>query len=60
MGQIYGGHLVAKVLKEVEGVSTVFSLSGGHIDRIYDGFYEYGVRIVDVRHEQAAAMMAHA
>jgi len=60
MGQIYGGHLVAKVLKEVEGVATVFSLAGGHIDRIYDGFYEYGVRIVDVRHEQAAAMMAHA
>ena len=60
MGQIYGGHLVAKVLKEVEGVVTVFSLAGGHIDRIYDGFYEYGVRIVDVRHEQAAAMMAHA
>jgi acetolactate synthase-1/2/3 large subunit len=60
MGEIYGGHLVAKVLKEVEGVTTVFSLAGGHIDRIYDGFYEYGVRIVDVRHEQAAAMMAHA
>ena len=60
MGQIYGGHLVAKVLKEVEGVSTVFSLSGGHIDRIYDGFFEYGIRIVDVRHEQAAAIMAHA
>ena len=60
MGQIYGGHLVAKVLKEVEGVTTVFSLAGGHIDRIYDGFCEYGVRIVDVRHEQAAAMMAHA
>jgi len=39
----------------VEGVTTVFSLAGGHIDRIYDGFYEYGVRIVDVRHEQAAA-----
>ncbi|MCX5823576.1 MAG: thiamine pyrophosphate-binding protein [Deltaproteobacteria bacterium] len=60
MGEIYGGHLVAKVLKEMEGVTTVFSLAGGHIDRIYDGFYEYGVRIVDVRHEQAAAMMAHA
>ena len=59
MGEIYGGHLVAKVLKESEGVSTVFSLAGGHIDRIYDGFLEYGIRIVDVRHEQAAAMMAH-
>ena len=59
MGLIYGGHLVAKYLKEVEGVSTIFSLSGGHIDKIYDGCFEYGVRIIDVRHEQAAAMMAH-
>lgn len=60
MGDIYGGHIVAKYLKEVEGVDTVFSLPGGHIDRIYDGFLQYGVRIIDVRHEQAAAMMAHA
>jgi len=60
MGTISGGHLVAKHLKEVEGVTTVFSLSGGHIDRIYDGCFEYGIRIIDVRHEQAAAMMAHA
>ena len=60
MAEIYGGHLVAKYLKEVEDVDTVFSLSGGHIDRIYDGFLEYGVRLIDVRHEQAAAMMAHA
>lgn len=60
MAEIFGGHLVAKYLKEVEGVSTVFSLSGGHIDRIYDGFLEYGVRLIDVRHEQAAAMAAHA
>lgn len=59
MGKIYGGHLVARYLKEVEGVSTVFSIPGGHIDRIYDGFLEYGVKIIDVRHEQAAAMMAH-
>jgi len=36
-------------------------LSGGHIDRIYDGIREYGgIRLIDVRHEQAAAMMAHA
>ena len=60
MAQISGGHLVARYLKEVEGVSTVFSLSGGHIDRIYDGFLRYGVKVVDARHEQAAAMMAHA
>ena len=59
MGDIYGGHLVAKYLKEVEGITTVFGLCGGHIDRILDGFLEYGVRMIDVRHEQAAVMMAH-
>lgn len=56
---ISGGHLVARHLKEVEGIDILFSLSGGHIDRIYDGCIEFGVKIVDVRHEQAAAMMAH-
>jgi len=60
MAEIFGGHLVAKYLKEMEGINTVFSLSGGHIDRIYDGIREYGLRLIDVRHEQAAAMMAHA
>jgi acetolactate synthase-1/2/3 large subunit len=34
MGEIYGGHLVAKYLKEIEGVDTVFGLVGGHIDMI--------------------------
>jgi acetolactate synthase-1/2/3 large subunit len=60
MSSLFGGHIVAKYLKEVEQVEVVFSLSGGHIDRIYDGFFEYGVKLIDVRHEQAAAMMAHA
>jgi acetolactate synthase-1/2/3 large subunit len=60
MGEISGGHLVARYLKEVEKVSTVFALSGGHIQQILDGFTEYRIRAVDVRHEQAAAMMAHA
>jgi len=60
MGEIYGGHLVARYLKEAEKVDTVFALSGGHIQRILDGFTEYGIRAIDVRHEQAAAMMAHA
>ena len=60
MADIYGGHLVARYLKEVEGIDTIFSLVGGHIDRIYDGCFEHHVRIIDVRHEQAAAMMAHA
>jgi len=37
MAELFGGHLVAKYLKETEGIDTVFSLSGGHIDRIYEG-----------------------
>jgi len=60
MGDIYGGHLTARHLREVEGVEVVFGLCGGHIDRILDGFFESGIRFVDVRHEQAAVMMAHA
>ena len=60
MAEIFGGHLVARYLKQAEGVDTVFALSGGHIDRIFDGMLEYGIRIIDVRHEQAAAMMAQA
>ncbi|MFC1848300.1 thiamine pyrophosphate-binding protein [Chloroflexota bacterium] len=60
MGEIYGGHLAAKYLKEVEGVTTVFGLCGGHIAQILDGFFEYGIKLIDVRHEQAAVMMAHA
>jgi acetolactate synthase-1/2/3 large subunit len=60
MSEIYGGHLVAKYLKDVEGIDTIFSLVGGHIDKIYDGCFEHNLKIIDVRHEQAAAMMAQA
>ncbi len=60
MAQITGGHLVARYLKEIEKVDTVFTISGGHIENILDGFTEYRIRTIDVRHEQAAAMMAHA
>ena len=60
MSEIYGGHLAAKYMKEVEHVDMVFTISGGHIENILDGFTEYNIRTIDVRHEQAAAMMAHA
>ncbi|MEN6464263.1 MAG: thiamine pyrophosphate-binding protein [Syntrophaceae bacterium] len=58
--QITGGHLVAKYLKEVEKVDLLFTLSGGHIEQVLDGCMEYGIRCIDVRHEQAAAMAAEA
>jgi len=60
MGTINGGHLVGKYLKEVEKVEIVFGISGGHLESILDSFTEYNIRTIDVRHEQAAAMMAHA
>ena len=60
MAEIYGGHLAAKYMKEIENVDMVFTLSGGHIENLLDGLNEYGIRAIDVRHEQAAAMMAHA
>ena len=53
----HGGHLFAAAL-EAEGVSHLFTLSGGHIAPIYDGCVDRGIRIVDVRHEQAASHAA--
>ncbi len=60
MADIYGGHLAAKYMQAVENVDMVFTLSGGHIENLLDGLNQYDIRTIDVRHEQAAAMMAHA
>jgi acetolactate synthase I/II/III large subunit len=54
---LHGGHLIARRLKE-HGVSTLFTLSGGHLFSIYDGCQKEDVAIVDVRHEQTAAFAA--
>ncbi len=56
---MHGGKLVARTLKEA-GVECIFTLSGGHIMPIYDGCLEQGIKIIDVRHEQAAAHAADA
>lgn len=52
-----GGYLLAKALGN-EGVECVFTLCGGHIQPIYSGCIDAGIKIVDVRHEQAAAHAA--
>jgi acetolactate synthase-1/2/3 large subunit len=59
MAELTGGELVARVLREA-GVGHVFTLCGGHILPIYDGCVSEGIRIIDVRHEQAAAHAADA
>ncbi len=56
---LHGGKLAAKALKNA-GVECIFTLSGGHIMPLYDGCIDEGIRIVDVRHEQAAVHAADA
>lgn len=55
--QIDGGRLVARTLA-ASGVTHLFCLQGGHIDPILFGCVDEGIRVVDTRHEQAAAHMA--
>ncbi|MBI2059049.1 MAG: acetolactate synthase [Nitrospirae bacterium] len=57
MGSIHGGLIVAKALKSI-GTECLFTLCGGHIQNIYDGCLTLGIRVVDFRHEQAAAHAA--
>lgn len=54
-----GGQLVARMLKQ-EKVRHVFTLSGLHVAPIYAGCVEEGIRVIDMRHEQAAAHAADA
>jgi acetolactate synthase-1/2/3 large subunit len=51
--------LVVDALKR-EGVEYIFSLSGGHINPIYEACGQEGIKVIDTRHEQAAAHMAEA
>ncbi|MDD5223788.1 MAG: thiamine pyrophosphate-binding protein [bacterium] len=57
MDKLDGGRLVVKALKK-EGVEHLFTLSGGHLMPIFDACLDEGIRLIDTRHEQAAAHMA--
>ena len=52
-----GGQALARALV-AHGVSTVFALPGVQLDYALDALYGTGIRVVHVRHEQAAAYMA--
>src|SRR5438477_1855691 len=54
---MHGGRIVAEALKR-EGTTHLFTLCGGHIQAIYDGCLDTGIRVVDVRHEQTAGHAA--
>ena len=59
VAKISGGQVIAKALK-AQGVDVVFTLTGGHIMAIMDGCVAEGIKVVDVRHEQAATHAADA
>lgn len=57
MAKVTGGALVVRALKK-QGISQVFTLTGLHLWPILDACPEEGMRVIDVRHEQAAAFAA--
>lgn len=59
MPGVHGGRHIASALRRA-GVEVLFTLCGGHIMHIYDGCLDEGIRVVDVRHEQAAVYAADA
>lgn len=59
MTLISGSQILARALKRY-GVDTMFYLMGGPMIQAELACIDEGIRSIDVRHEQAAAMMAHA
>ncbi len=57
MAKIDGGEMLVRTL-EHEGVHEIFTLHGGHLDAIYAACMRHEFRVIDTRHEQAAAHMA--
>ena len=59
MNFTHGGELVARSLA-AQGVSTLYTLCGGHVMPIYEGCLNNGITVFDFRHEQAAGHAADA
>ena len=57
MTTVDGGELVCRALEQ-RGVTHLFGLGGGHINPTWWAAPSHGIRIVDVRHEAAAAHCA--
>ena len=57
--KIRGNTLLAQALAS-QGVETLFFIMGGPINDAANACIANGIRLIDVRHEQAAAMMAQA
>src|ERR1700687_2400473 len=59
MAKLRGEEIIAQCLKR-EGVDTIFFMMGGPTSGTAAACLELGMKGIYVRHEQAAAMMAHA
>jgi thiamine pyrophosphate-dependent acetolactate synthase large subunit-like protein len=59
MALVNGSQILARTLRRLE-VDTFFYIMGGPMLAAESASLEEGLRAIDVRHEQAAAMMAHA
>ncbi|MGH2723395.1 MAG: thiamine pyrophosphate-binding protein [Actinomycetota bacterium] len=53
----HGGIVAARTLKGA-GIDTIFALPGGHILPLFEGARREGIRIIDTRHEEGAALAA--
>ncbi|MBW2279989.1 MAG: thiamine pyrophosphate-binding protein [Deltaproteobacteria bacterium] len=51
------GKWIGRYLKQRD-IDAMFTLTGGHIFPLFDGAVEAGIRVIDTRHEQAAAFAA--
>lgn len=58
MSKIKGSEILARTLK-LMGIDTMFYIMGGPMLEVESGCIKQGIRAIDVRHEQAGAMMAH-
>jgi thiamine pyrophosphate-dependent acetolactate synthase large subunit-like protein len=54
---VNGGVLAARTLRRA-GIGTMFALPGGHNMPLFRAAPPEGIRLIDTRHEEAAAMMA--
>src|SRR5919106_2108380 len=59
MATITGSEVLARSLRS-QGVDTLFYLMGGPMLETEAACIQLGVRAIDTRHEQAAALAAHA
>ena len=59
MGTVTGSELLARALRS-QGMDTLFYIMGGPMLETESACIQLGVRAIDTRHEQGAALMAHA